>query len=425
MARILRHRCAGLLLALIGTALATPALANPAQATATPATAAPAITSPAEQEPTSAELDQQRAQVTRLRAEAERRAAGVGDARQALQGAAVLAGQALEDYAGAVRSLRTQQLREQQEQAELTQAQLELDHSRRDLGRWARQAYSNGTGIGASSTITAMLLTDRAEDIGTNLTVLRRIGRERGRAVAGLQTAQQQADTAADAAATASADAADAAVAATAAKQASEEAVNVQRRLLGLAESSLTRSQDDVSDAVAREAGLRAALLAQAPTPTPVGGSGASKDNRVTGAVGSCTGTAVEQYANGQIPVSALCPLRSRPGHHLRADAAYAFDRLGQAYAGRFGTAICITDSYRSYAAQLSVYARKPGLAAVPGTSNHGWGTAVDLCGGIQSFSSVQHRWMNENAALYGWFHPGWAQQNGSKPEPWHWEYGG
>jgi LAS superfamily LD-carboxypeptidase LdcB len=167
---------------------------------------------------------------------------------------------------------------------------------------------------------------------------------------------------------------------------------------------------------------LRAALLEQrlAARSGPGG-----RDNRVTGQVGTCTGATVEQYPNGQIPVSALCPLRAAAGHWLRADAAYAFDRMSQAYAGRFGTAICLTDSYRSYAAQVSVYARKPGLAAVPGTSNHGWGTAVDLCGGIQSFSSAQHRWMSENSALYGWFHPGWAQQNGSKPEPWHWEYGG
>jgi hypothetical protein len=32
---------------------------------------------------------------------------------------------------------------------------------------------------------------------------------------------------------------------------------------------------------------------------------------------------------------------------------------------------------------------------------------------------------MRENAPLYGWYHPTWAQQGGGKPEPWHWEYGG
>ena len=29
------------------------------------------------------------------------------------------------------------------------------------------------------------------------------------------------------------------------------------------------------------------------------------------------------------------------------------------------------------------------------------------------------------NASLFGWSHPAWAQQGGSKPEPWHFEFGG
>jgi hypothetical protein len=379
-----------------------------------------------EQEPTSLDLQLQQAQLARLRAEAERRAASVDDAQQALAGAVVLAGQALESYATAVQTLHTQQQRERQRQSELTQAQLDVDNSRRELSQWAQQAYSTGSGLGGSVTLATLLLSDGPQDVGTTLTALHRIGRHRDRALTGMRVARKRADVAADAAATASEAAAAAAVEASAAKQASEQAVNTQRRLLGLAESWLAQSDQEIAEASARAAGLRAALLDQGSlSPLPVAGLQANPDNRVTGQVGACTGAAVEQYANGQIPLAALCPLRAAAGHHLRADAAYAFDRMGQAYAGRFGSTICITDSYRSYAAQVSVYARKPGLAAIPGTSNHGWGRAVDLCGGIQSFSSAQHRWMRENAALYGWFHPGWAQQNGSKPEPWHWEYGG
>jgi D-alanyl-D-alanine carboxypeptidase len=153
-----------------------------------------------------------------------------------------------------------------------------------------------------------------------------------------------------------------------------------------------------------------------------LGGGG---DNRVIGAVGDCPGGAVQQYANGQIPLAALCPLAAAPQHRLRADAAYAFDRLSRAYAARFGAAPCITDSYRGYEQQLLLYAQKPGLAAVPGTSNHGWGTALDLCGGIQAFGAATHEWMLDNAPLFGWFHPAWAQAGGSRPEAWHWEYGG
>jgi hypothetical protein len=142
------------------------------------------------------------------------------------------------------------------------------------------------------------------------------------------------------------------------------------------------------------------------------------------GATGECAGGDMTRYPNGQIPLDALCPLWGAPGHHLRADAAYAFSQLSHAYAEAFGSPICITDSYRTYDQQVDLYRRKPQLAARPGTSNHGWGTATDLCGGIQSFSTAQHRWMVVNAPAFGWFHPSWARQGGSRPEPWHFEYG-
>jgi LAS superfamily LD-carboxypeptidase LdcB len=85
---------------------------------------------------------------------------------------------------------------------------------------------------------------------------------------------------------------------------------------------------------------------------------------------------------------------------------------------------LCITDSYRSYALQATTYASKPGLSAVPGTSNHGWALAVDLCGGIERFGSAQHKWMVENAPKFGWKQPSWARQGGGREEAWHWEFG-
>ena len=133
--------------------------------------------------------------------------------------------------------------------------------------------------------------------------------------------------------------------------------------------------------------------------------------------------TAVQRYPNGVIPLAALCRLWGAHDEFLRADAAYNFNRLSRAYAKRFGTPICVTDSYRSLAAQKSLYKAKPKLAAVPGTSNHGWGVAADLCGGVERFGSVQHAWLFENAPRYRWVHPTWAQKAGSRPEPWHWEY--
>jgi LAS superfamily LD-carboxypeptidase LdcB len=43
----------------------------------------------------------------------------------------------------------------------------------------------------------------------------------------------------------------------------------------------------------------------------------------------------------------------------------------------------------------------------------------------VQGFGSEAHRWMQLNAGQFGWVHPAWAQQGGSKPEAWHWEYVG
>lgn len=129
-------------------------------------------------------------------------------------------------------------------------------------------------------------------------------------------------------------------------------------------------------------------------------------------------------FANGMIPSEAMCALNGVSYHALRCDAAKAYDAMSQAYAKQFGSTICITDSYRSFAAQVRLYAEKPGLAAVPGTSNHGWALAVDLCGGIESFSTEQHAWMVANAPKFGWVHPDWARQGGGREEPWHWEFG-
>ena len=68
----------------------------------------------------------------------------------------------------------------------------------------------------------------------------------------------------------------------------------------------------------------------------------------------------------------------------------------------------------------------KGSLCANPGTSNHGWGKAVDIgaCCGINTGTGPAFDWLTINAGRYGWNHPAWAQPGGSKPEPWHWEYG-
>jgi cell wall-associated NlpC family hydrolase len=129
-------------------------------------------------------------------------------------------------------------------------------------------------------------------------------------------------------------------------------------------------------------------------------------------------------YPNGLIPPSAMCPL-GVGGHSLRCDAAAAYRAMSAAFAGAFGGPVCITDSYRTYASQVKLYGQKPALAAVPGTSNHGWGLAVDLCGGIEHYGTPQYDWMKANAGRFGFLHPDWAEPGNGREEPWHWEYAG
>jgi len=129
-------------------------------------------------------------------------------------------------------------------------------------------------------------------------------------------------------------------------------------------------------------------------------------------------------HENGRIPAAELCPLAGAASHRLRCDAADAYGKMAAAYRAHFGTRLCITDSYRAYEAQVAAQRKKPALAADPGTSNHGWALAVDLCGGANDFGTPQHTWLKANAPRFGWRQPPWATRAGANPEPWHWEFG-
>ncbi|MBW3606729.1 MAG: M15 family metallopeptidase [Actinobacteria bacterium] len=126
-------------------------------------------------------------------------------------------------------------------------------------------------------------------------------------------------------------------------------------------------------------------------------------------------------YDNGRIPLPALASIGA--GHLLRTDAAAAWIKLQRAATADLGHTIGVTDSYRSYEAQVAVKTAKGYLAATPGRSNHGWGLALDLDTG--GWDGTAMRWLQANAHRFGWHHPDWARIDGSKPEHWHWEYGG
>lgn len=134
-----------------------------------------------------------------------------------------------------------------------------------------------------------------------------------------------------------------------------------------------------------------------------------------------CDGIARSGGTNGKLPAVDLCTLWDG-STQLRADAAVALAELNSQWVARFGTDLCLASGYRTYAQQVAVKAEKGGLAAPAGRSNHGWGLAIDFC--TSQTTGVQWQWLNENAPIYGWENPAWAQPGGSGPhERWHWEY--
>jgi hypothetical protein len=195
-----------------------------------------------------------------------------------------------------------------------------------------------------------------------------------------------------------------------------EEAAAAQERVLA----------DQVAELRAIAADSESKLTAASTRLTSARASRAARGAILTGGPAStCDGGRVGAQANGFLDAATLCPLRDAAGESLSAPAAEAFNRMSEHARATTGAPLCVGDSYRPYGEQVSVFSSKPGLAAVPGTSNHGWGLALDLCGGVERFGSSAHRWMKANAGAFGFVHPEWARQGGSKPEPWHWEFAG
>tara|TARA_R110002020_G_scaffold127615_8_gene286242 strand:+ start:304 stop:1419 length:1116 start_codon:yes stop_codon:yes gene_type:complete len=127
---------------------------------------------------------------------------------------------------------------------------------------------------------------------------------------------------------------------------------------------------------------------------------------------------------NGQFPQSllrAVDPTYSSRPLKMLVDVVDDYNGLAKAYFNHFGEKIHLTDAYRSFETQVRLKAKKPRLAATPGTSNHGWGVAIDW--GSGGFKTERYKWMFANAPSYGFFHnPKWAQKTGGLPEPWHFE---
>lgn len=123
----------------------------------------------------------------------------------------------------------------------------------------------------------------------------------------------------------------------------------------------------------------------------------------------------LEAYGNGRIPSGALQSI-GQGGHVLFAPAAEAWTGAVAAAAAD-GITLRITDSYRTYEQQVDLVERKGlysegGYGAVPGTSNHGWGLAVDA--DVNDPATLS--WLRSNGYRFGFV-------EAVPREPWHWEF--
>ena len=130
------------------------------------------------------------------------------------------------------------------------------------------------------------------------------------------------------------------------------------------------------------------------------------------------------EYQNGKLPKSVL-----------RKVDAYGYGEVGHGYmhssvsdqaqsmidaAKAAGHNLGINSTYRSYQAQVAAKAKHGNAAAAPGTSNHGWGQAVDLW-----YSDAGYKWLWKNASKFGFKHlEGWglSPNTPDATEAWHWE---
>jgi len=153
----------------------------------------------------------------------------------------------------------------------------------------------------------------------------------------------------------------------------------------------------------------------------------------------------VSTYANGRIPASRLVAISG--GGRLLSGAAAAWEQLRNTVHARYGWWPTPTDSlssYRPYETQERIFRERyttsyiagakikiwngvrwylrPGkvTAAVPGTSNHGLGVAVDITG-LGGFSGARYKQLASVAQGLGWSNV----EGRSIGEAWHWVFTG
>ena len=293
------------------------------------------------------------------------------------------------------------------------------------LSGLAANAYRSQSSGGALAATLALVNSGDPAMLMEGMNLLDQVGKSQSEALDELKLAEAMQKRAEEGAAQASAAAAHAEDGARAAKRQADGLVAQQTAAVATLNRLLAETKQAAHAAHQRATALERAIAAARARAAAIRRAQALAAAHSPAA--GCNGSGVAGYPNGQLPTAALCGLWGAPGEMLQPSAAAAFNRMSQAFNAAFGEPLCVEASYRTYQRQVELYGSMPaGYAAVPGTSNHGWGLATDLCGGIQVDNSPEHLWLLDHAAEFNWFHPAWAMPGAGGPhEPWHWEFAG
>lgn len=151
--------------------------------------------------------------------------------------------------------------------------------------------------------------------------------------------------------------------------------------------------------------------------------------------------TATQSSYNGQVRPAGMCALdnsmdtdwETTTPRYLSCPARDALGQMNTAFKQAFGYPLSIDEAYRPLVKQQFYYELLgSGMAAVPGTSNHGLGQAIDFDtnttkGGSTSiyyWGTAQDNWLTANSKYWGFQRPVEDQTPG-RGEYWHYTFVG
>ena len=131
---------------------------------------------------------------------------------------------------------------------------------------------------------------------------------------------------------------------------------------------------------------------------------------------------------NGKVPERMLVAIGwDKEKTLIAAPAVKDLNRLNAAFKKKFGHNLDIDLAYRTRATQDAYWVELgPYVAARPGTSNHGWGTAIDVPETYDySFRGKYHKWLKANSKKFNWVHRKILEEGSPYAEAWHFDYVG